>query len=333
MEPSSSPSSCTYHDVEETAKIADYLIQTLAMACIEKTYANLFTSLLSVVDDTKSELLQYVSDQSIYTMPDPPSHGSSSPYHRVKHLLDQFVQSKTKFLSRVSSNVMTDKFYRIRQFSQELQHLDRWRYEERRLLAEKILRSVAVSSEKLFCCLRFDSQEELARHKVACPLRPVICENTGCGHVFSALHGLDHDAICGFKLMPCVQACDAMVMRSMLEMHCETTCPMKLVNCPFFNLGCTNNFPQGMLEEHSITNVSVHLMYLFESSQKQESVVSNLARRMLLIEKVRRSLFNFFSIIFILYIFHPTCKHSLELEIYSVDSFLEVYWSMNCNGH
>lgn len=276
---------CDYHDVEKVYGIARYLLHTLATACVEKTYGDLFKTPLSVVDDVKTELVEYLSQHRETPLPSY-INGARAPVDTAKDLLDQFVQSKTKFLSRVSSKLISSekKEDRIEEFAQELQQNERWIIGQRESLVKELLKGLDQTKSSV-CGLTFKSQEELAEHKSICPLRPVTCENDGCGHVFSALHEVEHDAICGFKLLPCEQACDALIMRSQMDKHCVTTCPMKLVKCPFFHVGCGNILPQGMVEEHCTSSMSLHLNAVLQNLQKQEVSVSSLTQRVLLLEK------------------------------------------------
>eukprot|EP00250_Pteridium_aquilinum_P013376 c21304_g1_i1 orf=127-1209(+) len=281
---------CDYYDVEQVHGVARYLLRTLAIACVEKIYGDLFRSPLSVLDEAKKELIEYVLQHT--ELPPSPSpspsylNGTPAPVDRAKARLDQFVQSKTKFLSRVSSKLISNekKEDRIEEFEQDLQQNERWIFGQRERLAKDLLK--AVDNTKIsVCALTFSSQEDLADHKSICPLRPVTCENDGCGHVFSAMHGTEHDAVCGFKLLPCEQSCKALIMRSQMDKHCVTTCPMKLVKCPFFHVGCGNTLPQGMVEEHCTASMSSHLNSVLQNTQKQESLVSSLTQRVLLLEK------------------------------------------------
>lgn len=279
---------CEYYDVEQVHGVARHLLRTLATTCVEKTYGDLFKSPVSVFEEAKRELIDYLLHCT--ELPPSPSpstlHGVPSPVDRAKALLDQFVFSKTKFLSRVSSKLISNdkKEERIEEFEQDLQQSERWIFGQRERLAKDFLRLID-SAKSSVCELTFSSQEGLAEHKSICPLRPVTCENDGCGHVFSAMHGAEHDAMCRFKLLPCEQACNALIMRSEMDKHCVTTCPMKLVKCPFFHVGCGNTLPQGMVEEHCTASMGSHVHLVLQSMQKQEVVVSSLTQRVLLLEK------------------------------------------------
>ncbi|KAI5083708.1 hypothetical protein GOP47_0003451 [Adiantum capillus-veneris] len=275
---------CEYYDVEQVHAVARYLLRTVATACIEKTYGDLFRSPVSALDEAKKELIDFLHTRP----PSPPSdlNATHSPSDRAKALLDQFVHSKTKLLSRVSSKLVSadKKEDKIEELEQDLQHNEKWIFGQRERIAKDFIKALD-STRSSICALKFSSHEELAEHKSICPFKPITCENQGCGHVLSGLHGAEHDAVCGYKLLPCEQACDALIMRSQMDKHCITTCPMKLVQCPFFHVGCGHTLPQGMVEEHCSASMGSHLNSVLHSMQKQDVVVSSLTQRILLLEK------------------------------------------------
>ncbi|MCO5604060.1 hypothetical protein L7F22_058217 [Adiantum nelumboides] len=278
---------CEYYDVEQVHGVARYLLRTVATACIEKTCGDLFRSPLSALDEAKKELIDFLHTQPPPSLSPFDLNLSPSPSDRAKALLDQFVNSKTKLLSRVSSKLVSadKKEEKLEELEQDLQHNEKWIFGQRERLAKDFIKALDTARSSV-CALKFSSHEELAEHKGICPFRPITCENQGCGHVLSALHGAEHDVACGFKLLPCEQACDALIMRSQMDKHCITTCPMKLVQCPFFHVGCGLTLPQSMVEEHCTASMGLHLNSVLQSMQKQEVMVSSLTQRILLLEKI-----------------------------------------------
>lgn len=110
-------------------------------------------------------------------------------------------------------------------------------------LAKALLKCVDGSGI-CHCEMKFYTVDDLSNHKMVCGFRPVTCGNPGCGDVFSASHADRHDLECSFKLLSCEQKCSAVVARGHMNKHCATVCPMKLVNCPFQQAGCTTPMPQ-----------------------------------------------------------------------------------------
>lgn len=273
---------CGYFDVEQVHGIAQSLLVALATASVEKTYGDLFKSPLSVVGDVKLEMTEFLH-QRCQSYASATDVGSPEMAH---DLLDNFVRSKTTLLSRVSSKLISSerKEDRIENFAQELDRAGAWMVGQREMLAKTLLKCFDRNGS-VRCQLKFQTSEELVQHKGTCPLRPIMCANEGCGHVLSAVHAVEHDAVCGYKLLPCEQECEALVMRSNMDKHCITVCPMKLVNCPFSQVGCTNSLPQGTVEQHCVESMGFHLNSVLQNLQKQDIAVSSLTERIQLLEK------------------------------------------------
>ncbi|MQM08848.1 hypothetical protein Taro_041703 [Colocasia esculenta] len=54
-----------------------------------------------------------------------------------------------------------------------------------------------------------------------------------------------HDSACPFKILLCKQNFGQSIIRREMDRHCIPVCTMKLVNCPFYQVGCrTDVFPQ-----------------------------------------------------------------------------------------
>lgn len=114
------------------------------------------------------------------------------------------------------------------------------------VLAKELLKR--IDQKKTFHCGKtFGNEEELAKHKTSCVMRPMTCPNEGCGDVYSALHADAHDASCAYKLLPCFLDCESSVQRKEMENHCATVCPMKKIKCPYHAVGC----PHVMAQVHA----------------------------------------------------------------------------------
>ncbi|RRT54137.1 hypothetical protein B296_00024349 [Ensete ventricosum] len=87
------------------------------------------------------------------------------------------------------------------------------------------------------------------------------------------------------NVIPCEQKCSERIVRHDMDRHCITICPMKLVNCPFYQVGCHSAFPQCNLEKHCSECLRSHLMYVLQVLHKQEASVEELRRRVQLLEK------------------------------------------------
>eukprot|EP00250_Pteridium_aquilinum_P010735 c19596_g1_i1 orf=180-1268(+) len=275
---------CENVDLAQIRLLSRSLLLALASACVEKTYGDPFKSPLSVAAIVKTEMASFLTIQ--HPPLSPSASEIPSPLDLAEDLLDQYVHSNTSFLSRVSSKLMNNetKEERIEDLAEELDLAETWTPSEREQVAAVLLRNLDIRRISV-CRMTFEKEEELVEHKSMCPFRPITCGNEGCGHVFSALHVLEHDMDCPFKLLRCEQECEAVLMRSEMDKHCITVCTMRPVKCPFFHVGCIDLVPQRALEQHCQEFIGSHLMYALQVMQKQEVLVSSLTQRMLLLEK------------------------------------------------
>ncbi|KAH7849291.1 hypothetical protein Vadar_015767 [Vaccinium darrowii] len=116
--------------------------------------------------------------------------------------------------------------------------------------------------------MKFNSAEELPGHSLQCNFRTMNCTNEGCNARFCASHLVDHESICPFKILPCEQKCPDSIMRREMDKHCITVCPMKLVNCPFYPVGCQSTIPLATIEQHRLENLHAHVLYILQVIHK-----------------------------------------------------------------
>lgn len=282
--------SCDYYEVEHVRKIAQALLSGLATACVESTMGDLFKTPASVAADVRKEMIEYVRQQSEvyptqYVMIVGGSGSPENPVDVVDDLIDNFVHNKRNLFTRMSGWILSEqKEEKIDDFVEELETMGFWVKGRRENLAKDLLKSIDLINA-YHCEMKFDSSEELTLHKSKCSMRPVNCANEGCREVFSAVYAKKHDESCPLKLIPCEQKCSAMVNRSEMDRHCITICPMKLVNCPFYQVGCLSTIPQSAIEEHCAEFLQSHLFYVLQMIHKQESSVGDLTQRVILLEK------------------------------------------------
>jgi homogentisate solanesyltransferase len=136
------------------------------------------------------------------------------------------------------------------------------------------------------CNAKFEDENRLAKHKsTECLFRPLSCPHEGCTEVFSALHEETHDSECPFKLLPCEQGCKERVTRGDMDRHCVTTCPMKLVSCPFQSVGCKESLHQCEVDAHCDSRTQLHLRMVLQLLQRQDVTIGSYVQRLALVEK------------------------------------------------
>lgn len=285
---------CNQCDTEFVDKIAQLLLHGLAKACVDNT-TGLFKSPASVAVELRKEMVDYLTQRSdTYAAEsgvqgdgnlDPVEVTLKDPTEIISNFITDFTSSKRNMLGRVSGWLMSEsREDKIDGFVQQMEKYGFWLMDERKVIAETLLRNLDFKN-MFHCPIKFGSAQQLDEHRSQCCFRPVNCTNMGCKATFSVVHTEKHDSICPFKVLPCEQKCPENIMRCEMDRHCVTVCPKKLVNCPFYQVGCQSSFPQCTLEQHFSEFIHSHLLYVLQVVHKQEASVEELKQRVLLLEK------------------------------------------------
>ncbi|VFQ74756.1 unnamed protein product [Cuscuta campestris] len=282
---------CNLYDAEMVHKIAQEFLTGLASACVDNTTGGIFKSPASVALDVRREMVDYLVQrsetfvaESVVLEGDPIVEKPTDAFDIISDLIDDFAHSKRNFFSRVSGWVLSDRREdRIDDFVQEMELNGFWLIGRRESVALTLLRNVDVKNT-YHCSVRFRSQEELRQHLPSCSFRVMNCENEGCNAIFVAGHVEQHDSTCPFKILPCEQKCPESIMRRDMDRHCITVCSMKLVNCPFYPVGCLSTVPQCYIGDHRSENLQFHLVCILKLVHKEASAEALKRRAELLME-------------------------------------------------
>ncbi|XP_008800542.1 TNF receptor-associated factor family protein DDB_G0290965 isoform X2 [Phoenix dactylifera] len=250
--------SCNQFDIELVHQIAKLLLPGLATACVDNT-TGLFKGPASVAVEMRKEMVDYLTQRS------------------ETYLAESAVRGDGWLMSESREDKIDD-------FVQEMDKNGFWLMDRRKAIAETLLRNLDFRN-MFHCPIKFDTAQQLAEHRSQCCFRPVNCTNVGCKATFSAIHTEKHDSVCPFKVLPCEQNCPENIVRREMDRHCVTVCPMKLVNCPFYQVGCQSAIPQCTLEQHCSEFIHSHLLYVLQMVHKQEISVEEVKQRVQLLEK------------------------------------------------
>ncbi|BAT86377.1 hypothetical protein LR48_Vigan03g291600 [Vigna angularis] len=269
---------CDLCDTEVVHKLAQMFLPGLASACVDNTSGDLFKTAGSIAVDMRKEMIEYLTQrsesfvaESVILEGGPDDEVSDHPYDIISNLVDDFASSKRNLFSRVSGWLLSEKREdNIEDFVQEMEVNGFWTLERREKIAETLLKNVDFENS-YHCNMSFNDIEDLVNHKDNCNFRSIICENEGCNSRFCASHLNDHDSTCPFKIIPCEQKCPANIMRREMDRHCITVCPMKLVNCPFYAIGCRSAVAQCMIEKHRSDDINSHLWHFLKGIYKEAS--------------------------------------------------------------
>ncbi|KAK9060605.1 hypothetical protein SSX86_021311 [Deinandra increscens subsp. villosa] len=269
---------CGLCDTEVVYKIAQELLPGLASSCVDNTTGGFFTSAGTVAVDMRKEMTDYLTRRSeTYVAEFLLSENASMlelsehPYDIILNLIDDFASSKTNMLSRVSELVLSDRREdRIDDFVQEMEINGFWLLAPRECVASLLVKNVDYKNS-FHCNTVCSSEEEVVKHRSECMFRPMDCTNEGCTTRYCVAQKEHHEAVCPFMVLPCEQKCSDFVMRREMDRHCVTVCPMKLVNCAFYTVGCASSIPRCNVQKHNADELSSHLLYIIRTAHKEAS--------------------------------------------------------------
>ncbi|GFZ03698.1 TRAF-like superfamily protein [Actinidia rufa] len=270
---------CDLSDTEIVHKIAQAFLPGLASACVDNTTGGLFNSPASVAVDMRREMVEYLTlrsetfvAESVILEGGPKAEVSDHPYDIIADFVDDFGSSKRNIFSRVSGWLLSERREdRIDDFLQEMEINGFWLIERREVIAQTLLKNIDFKNT-FHCDMKFNSAAELAEHSLECNFRTMNCTNEGCNARFCASHLENHASICPFEILPCEQKCLDSIMRREMDKHCITVCPMRLVNCPFYPVGCQSSVPHCTIQQHRLDDLHSHLLYILQVIHKDASV-------------------------------------------------------------
>lgn len=269
---------CDLYDTELVHKVAEALLPGLATSCVDNTAGGLFNTPGSVAADLRNEIVEYLNQRSesfvaelVVLEGGPDSELLDNPFEIISVFVDDFAIEKRNLFSRFSGWLLSEKREdRIDDFVQEMEKNGFWTLERRQAVAGVLVKNVDYKNS-YHCDMKFNSLEELSNHAHNCGFRPIICHNQGCEARFCASHSEKHDSECPFKIIPCEQKCSELIMRREMDRHCITKCPMKLVNCPFYAVGCRTPIAQCLVEKHCSDELHSHVFYVLKGIYKEAS--------------------------------------------------------------
>ncbi|XP_030449119.1 uncharacterized protein LOC115671633, partial [Syzygium oleosum] len=269
---------CDLYDTEISRKIAQMLLPGLATACVDNTTGDIFRTPALVAVDLRKEFVEYLTQRSESFVAetailegDLAAEASDDPYEIVADFADDFATLKMNLFGRISGWLLSEKREdKIDDIVQEMELSKFWAIDRREAIARTLLKNVDFKGA-FHCVMKFHTAEDLAEHVASCGFRSMICTNEGCNTRFTAAHLEKHDLACPFKIIPCEQNCSESLMRRDMDRHCITNCPMKLMKCPFYQVGCQSTVPQCTLEQHNHDNLHDHVLHVLQRYRKDAS--------------------------------------------------------------
>ncbi|KAI3992346.1 hypothetical protein MKX01_030067 [Papaver californicum] len=270
---------CNLFDSEVVYKISQILLLGLATACVDHTTGDLFKGPAIVAVDVKKEMVDYFTQKSeTYVAESVVQEGGADgdnydhPTDVISDFVDDFTSLKRNLFGRVSGWLLSERREdRIDDFVQEMEISGFWSNDRREAIAQTLLKN--VDFKNLYTCdMKYGTIEELGAHSGECKFRIMSCPSEGCAISFCAVHKDKHDVICSFRFLPCEQGCSETIMRHEMDRHCITVCPMKLVNCKFYSVGCQATIPVCKTDVHIAEAFQSHVQLILKIIHKEASV-------------------------------------------------------------
>nr|DAD29257.1 TPA_asm: hypothetical protein HUJ06_030725 [Nelumbo nucifera] len=269
---------CDLYDSEVVHKIAQILLPGLATACVDNTTGDIFRGPAFVAVDMRKEMVDYLTQRSetfiaeaVIQNGETDMEASEHPTDIISDFIEDFASSKRNLLGRVSSWLLSERREdKIDDFVQEMELNGFWLLDRRQAIAQTLLKNVDFKNT-YHCNMKFVTAEELAEHTGQCIFRCMDCTSEGCDASFCAVHLEKHESVCPFKILPCEQKCHEYLARREMDRHCITVCPMKLVNCPFYIVGCQSTIPRCTIEQHRLEFLVSHMKCILQRIHKEAS--------------------------------------------------------------
>lgn len=116
-----------------------------------------------------------------------------------------------------------------------------------------------------------------------CRFYRVPCPNEGCTVTVSRMYLSRHDRECPLKIIQC--ECGDEFQRRQSAVHKEQACKMRMVDCPFKDIGCIKQIKAMELKNHVVDDAPAHLLLAVNRMTEHQDVIRKLHDRVEALEK------------------------------------------------
>ena len=117
-------------------------------------------------------------------------------------------------------------------------------------------------------CLRKDLKE----HQLTCNFREVRCGNSGCKERIMYQYLQDHEDICKYKIIQCLNGCDASFLRKEEGKHKES-CQLEVIECSYKIVGCGVKVVRKNFELHLNELIKEHEAMMLKAYTKHHDLI------------------------------------------------------------
>jgi hypothetical protein len=168
------------------------------------------------------------------------------------------------------------------------QRADRKEFQERQHQVSS--RCFTQKERYMICSLiikKLDPRYELHCNKPmpcgdGCKFKRISCPHDGCKAEVSQMHLSQHMATCPFKVITC--DCGDHFPLKEFETHKRDSCQLRVVPCPFKEIGCIKEVVARHLPQHVQDDVSSHLLLAMNRMLEHQEVIKNLHTKLLELE-------------------------------------------------
>lgn len=106
-------------------------------------------------------------------------------------------------------------------------------------------------------CIR----KEMPEHKLICYFRKITCKYLGCNEQVTYNELEIHESRCPYKIIECDKLCGSKFQRNEYRKHLADECPLNLINCPYYELGCESRILRKDHDQHLRDDAIQHSLF------------------------------------------------------------------------
>ena len=122
------------------------------------------------------------------------------------------------------------------------------------------------------CSQRVERRME-EQHGSTCPKRPYSCEYCSYKDTYKVVT-VEHWPVCEKHPVDCPNRCDQKIIRSDLETHLKSACPLAEIECEFRYAGCNATLLRQSNDQHMTEHTQAHLSLLSAQLQQVLSILA-----------------------------------------------------------
>ena len=211
----------------------------------------------------------------------------ASPSSDAIQSLDQLKRRLQNLVEEERGKTIMNRLVRSIDFSFQ-QRGDRKEFQERQRQVSS--RSFNPTERNIICSLvikNLDPNFQLHCNKARpcgqdCRFKRLPCSHEGCTATVSQIHLSQHMATCSYKVLQC--ECGDPIPLKEMEAHKQHACKLRIVSCPFKDIGCIKRVVARDLTGHINDDMASHLLLSMKRMMEHQEVIKKLNTKVLELE-------------------------------------------------